>query len=135
MRLIVDTSVIISALIKDSLARRILLQLEAELLTIHFSAREIENHKREIIEVAGISNAEFDHILEKLMNFLITLDDQVVRERMVEAHKIMDHIDSFDTPCISAALAVNADIWSNDKHFEKQNKIKVWKTKDLEPFL
>jgi len=43
----------------------------------------------------------------------------------------MDKIDPDDTPFIAAALATNSDIWSDDKHFQKQNKIKVWKTEDL----
>ena len=135
MRLIVDTSVIISALIKDSLARRLLRHIPAELLTIPHSAQELENHKRELIEKLSVSKVEFDKIVENLMDRLIMLNDQVVLEKMKEARKIMDHIDPFDTPFISAALAVNADIWSNDTHFEKQNKIKVWKTKDLEYLL
>ena len=50
---------------------------------------------------------------------------------MDEAEKIMDHIDKDDTPFIAAALATNSIIWSDDKHFEKQNKIKILKTKDL----
>ena len=44
---------------------------------------------------------------------------------------IMDRIDKNDTPFIAAALAANLPIWSDDKHFEKQNKIKIFKTKDL----
>ena len=51
------------------------------------------------------------------------------------ASKIMDSIDPDDTPFIAAALATGADIWSDDKHFEQQNEIKVWKTKDLIQFL
>ena len=43
----------------------------------------------------------------------------------------MDKIDPDDTPFITAALATKSDIWSDDKHFEKQNKIRVKKTSDL----
>ena len=41
----------------------------------------------------------------------------------------MDKIDPDDTPFIALALAVENDgIWSDDKHFEQQNRIKIWKT-------
>ena len=62
---------------------------------------------------------------------IILIDDFIILERLEEASKIMDAIDPDDTPFIAAALATNSDIWSDDKHFEKQNKIKVWKTSDL----
>ena len=46
--------------------------------------------------------------------------------------KIMKDIDIDDAPILACALAIkNIGIWSEDKHFEKQNKIKVWKTKDI----
>ena len=61
--------------------------------------------------------------------------DSIVLSHMEEAAKIMDKIDPDDTKFIAAALATNSDIWSDDKHFEKQNKVKVWKTKDLIRFL
>ncbi|MBI4014875.1 MAG: hypothetical protein HY365_02890, partial [Candidatus Aenigmarchaeota archaeon] len=49
-----------------------------------------------------------------------------------EAKRIMDKIDPDDTPFIALALAVENDgIWSSDKHFERQNKIKIWKTETL----
>jgi len=50
---------------------------------------------------------------------------------MDEAKKIMDNIDKADAPFIAAALAVNSPIWSDDKHFQKQHKITVFKTEDL----
>ena len=69
--------------------------------------------------------------LEKLKQKLILLDDRIILAKMEEAGKIMDRIDQDDTPFIAAALATGSDIWSEDTHFEKQKKIKVWKTKDL----
>jgi len=49
----------------------------------------------------------------------------------VGGEKIMDKIDPDDTQFIAAALATNSDIWSDDTHFTKQNKVKVWTTKEL----
>jgi len=50
---------------------------------------------------------------------------------MSEAKKIMWDIDPKDTPFIVAALAIGADILSNNKHFKKQNKIKIWDTEEV----
>jgi len=44
----------------------------------------------------------------------------------------MDAFDPDDTPYIALALAVENDgIWSDDKHFKQQNRIRTWETKDL----
>ncbi|MBI4141956.1 hypothetical protein HY484_03470 [Candidatus Woesearchaeota archaeon] len=43
----------------------------------------------------------------------------------------MDSIDLNDAPFIAAALATQADIWSDDLHFQRQKRVRVWKTKDL----
>jgi predicted nucleic acid-binding protein len=51
---------------------------------------------------------------------------------MPEARKIMDKIDPSDTPFMALALAVENDgIWSDDRHFLRQRRVKTWKTKDL----
>jgi predicted nucleic acid-binding protein len=48
-----------------------------------------------------------------------------------EACKIMKDIGSDDILFIAAALAFNAIIWSDDKHFKKQNRIKILSTEEM----
>ncbi len=44
----------------------------------------------------------------------------------------MGKIDEKDTPFIALALSIENDgIWFNDKHFDMQKKIKVYKTIDI----
>jgi len=46
--------------------------------------------------------------------------------------EIIGKIDKKDIQFIALALAIkNNKIWSNDKHFEKQKKIQVYKTIDI----
>ena len=135
MRLIVDTNRIIAALIKDSVSKRIITHINKELLTIDFTEREIKKYETLILKKAKINSAELKMIFEKLKEKLIILDDKIILTKMEEAKEIMDNIDPDDTPFIAAALATKADIWSDDKHFDKQNKVKVWKTKDLMKFV
>ncbi len=46
--------------------------------------------------------------------------------------EIMGHIDKEDVTFIAAALSQgNAIIWSDDRHFEKQDKVITLKTRDL----
>jgi len=48
-----------------------------------------------------------------------------------EANEIMGNIDSDDVLFIATALAFNCPIWSEDKHFKQQDKVKVFTTKEL----
>ena len=51
---------------------------------------------------------------------------------MPEAKEIMDKIDKDDTKFIALALAVDNDgVWSDDRHFEMQTTIRIWKTSEL----
>ena len=53
-----------------------------------------------------------------------------------EAQKIMSPIDVKDSIFIAIALSThNEGIWSEDRHFEQQNRVKVWKTKDILKYL
>ena len=101
MRLIVDTNIIISALIKDSVTRYIITHIDAELITIGFSEKELIKHKTTILEKASINEIELRVILEKLKEKLRILDDFTIQKNMMEASKIMDRIDPNDTPFIT----------------------------------
>ena len=135
MRLVVDSNIIFSALIKDSLSRKLLTHLDAELYTINFSNQEIDKYKSEILKKAELNEAELELLLSKLKDRLINIEDGIVALKMEQADEIMKKIDPTDSPFLAAALAINADIWSDDKHFKKQDNIKVWKTQDLVRFL
>lgn len=131
MNLVVNSNRIIAALVKDSYSRKIILEGKLNLIAINTSEKEIKGYKPYILKKAKISEEQFNLISEKLKEKLTMLDDSVIENKMKEAKKIMDSIDREDTPFIAAALATSSGIWSDDKHFEKQNKIKIWKTKDL----
>ena len=131
MRIVVDTNRVIAALIKDSLSRFILTHGEAEFVTIWFGREELKKHRKEILEKAGISETDLELILDKLFQKMIILDDGVVAKYLPEAEKIIGKTDRADVPFIAAALATGADIWSEDRHFLKQKKIRVWKTAEL----
>lgn len=135
MKLIVNTNRIIAAIIKDSYSRKILLSLAAELIMINLSHQEIEKHKSEIKEKSNLTDNELDYLLIKFKEKLMLLDDGVIQKYMLEAKGIMEKIDANDVPFIAAALATDSDIWSDDLHFQRQKRIKIWRTKDLVPLV
>ena len=131
MRLVIDTNRVIAALIKDSFSRKIILHIDAELITIPLLKEEVMKYKEMILAKSGLNETSFDLILQKLYEKMAVLNEEIIKKYRKEAGEVMDRIDPDDTQFIAAALATHSDIWSDDLHFQKQTKIKVWKTKDL----
>ena len=131
MRLVVDTNRVIAALIKDSFSRKILLHIDAELITIPLLKEEVMKYKQYIITKSGLTESSFDIIFQKLYDHMAVLNEDIIKKYRDEAGAIMDKVDPDDTQFIAAALATNSDIWSDDPHFQRQKKIKILKTKDL----
>ena len=129
MKLVVNTNRIIAALIRNSTSRRILLSDKFEFLTVGVTKSEIEEHKQEIMEKAKVTEEEFNKIFSLMFSKIFVISDVTIESKMEEAKQIMDNIDPGDTPFIALALAVDNDgIWSDDKHFQQQNRIQIWKT-------
>lgn len=132
MRLVVDTNRIIAALVKDSASRKILLSDKTDFLTIEITKLEIEEHRQELLDKTRLTNEQLNLALSSLFSRVFVLSDIAVESKMDEAREIMDAIDPDDTPFIALASAVENDgIWSDDKHFQQQTRIRVWQTKDL----
>ena len=132
MRLVIDTSVLISSLIKDSVTREILLLPFMKFYLPEYALEEIEVHKTKISRLSGLSLDEIDIILNLLLENISITPVQAIQPFLAEAERIIGGIDPSDIPFVALALSIDNDgIWSSDKHFERIKQIKVWKTSDL----
>ncbi len=132
MRLIVETNILISSLIKDSKTREILLLPFMDFYLPEFALEEVEAHKTKISKLSGLSPDEIDFLLDLLLENISIVPAQTIRPYLKEAERIIGDIDPNDIPFVALALAVDNDgIWSNDKHFKKGKKLKIWKTPEL----
>jgi len=66
MKFVVDTNIVISVLIKDSLTRKLIFSPKLELFLPGFSLQEIEKYVKEIQNKSGMSKEEFDLLCQKL---------------------------------------------------------------------
>jgi len=79
-----------------------------------------------------MKESELDQALSMLFSHIQIISDLVIESRIPEARDVMDSIDPDDTLFIAAALAVeNNGIWSDDLHFQRQKKIRIFKTSHL----
>lgn len=136
MKLVIDTNVLISALLKNSVTREILLFPSLEFFLPEYALEEVEAHKGSISKRSGLSEEEIDVILSVLLENITIIPATEISPNVAKADNLIGHIDPFDIPFVALALSVDNDgIWSNDRHFENLEGIKVWKTFDLLNFI
>jgi len=132
MKLIIDTNVLISSLLKDSTTRQLLLNESFEFYLPEIVIIELKKYLIYIIQKSGITEDEIKNLLNALLENLKLVPFDEYEDQMDEAMEIMGKIDEKDTQFIALALSIKNDgIWSNDKHFDEQNKIQVYKTIDI----
>src|SRR3990167_2349888 len=131
MRLIADSSSIISALIKDSSSRKIINKSSLRFIIPEYIFTEIDEHKEDILSKSKMDRNKLDLMFSMIKEKVEIIPESEIKHRD-EAKEIMDKIDPDDTIFVALGLSIkNNGIWSDDKHFEKQDRIKVWKTEDL----
>jgi predicted nucleic acid-binding protein len=75
-------------------------------------------------------------LLDVLLASVQVVPAEEILKKHKEAERIMGKIDKDDVPFVAVALSFpNDGIWSEDKHFLKQKKVKVWQTRDLLRFV
>jgi predicted nucleic acid-binding protein len=132
MKVVLDANVFIAAFLKNSTVREILSSDKYEFYMPEYALEEIERHKDEILKKADISEEESVILENLLLQNIEIVPFEKIKEHIKKAEKIMGEIDLEDSPFIACALALRADgIWTFDKDFKKQDRIKTFSTGDL----
>ncbi|MBS3104968.1 PIN domain-containing protein [Candidatus Woesearchaeota archaeon] len=132
MKIILDVNAILSALIRDSTTRKIILNSQFDFYFPEPSLHKIRKYKDYILEKSGLTEDEYDKLMATLFKYIKLVPTEEIEKNWDEAKKIMEHIDPEDVVFIATALSIaDSVIWSDDRHFEKQDKVKVLKTEDI----
>jgi len=120
MIVVIDTNVIISALIKDSLTRKVIIESGLNFVYPEISLHELRKHKKTIVDKSGLPEKDIDKLLDKLLEYVVLIPTEVVKSHLDEAKIIIQKIDPNDVVFIAASLAFrDAVIWSDDRDFER----------------
>lgn len=134
MKIVVDSNVFISALIKDSLTREIIIKSNNIFLFPEFEFQEVYRYKEYILKKSGYSEIEFIKMVSMLLKNMKIISYEEICDYYGEAHRIMDKIDPDDIIFIAAALAFKALIWSDDAHFKMQDRVKTLTTEEIKNY-
>ena len=129
MRVVIDANVLISALIRDGVTRRLIFKSELYLVAPKFILVEVEKYKKEIQIKSKLTDEQVGVLLNGCISE-ITLVEDVDLVPFLRAAETLTAADN-DLLYLACALKVNADIWTNDKGFQNQNRVKIWTTEQL----
>lgn len=130
MRIVLDANIVIIALLGSRATVVILTSQNHKFYAPTKIIEEIKKCKQLICEKAEITEEEFELNLEALLKFITILEFIEYDVFMEQATELIGYRDIKDADYIACALAVCADfIWTNDKDFSVQERIK-FKTTD-----
>ena len=137
MKLVVDTNVVVSAMVRDSVTRRLLFHPALELFSPPHLFEELEEHKAEIMQKSGFTEIEFSDFISALAKIVFMVSEEAYKKHMRDVAEVI--ADPNDLQFAASAIVVNSlspcGIWSNDPHFTTREEeffnrfgIKIWTT-------
>ena len=130
MKLVIDTSSIISALIKNGISRRIIVSPAIKFITPDHTLKEISKYKEMICKKAKLTSNEFDILFTLLFEHITIMPKEEYKNSFDSAKQYIEDID--DVPFMALCLATKADgMWSDDAHFKRQKGLTIFRTKEL----
>ena len=136
MRLIIDTNRIISALLTKGWTREIIMSDAFDFFTLDYVMEELRTYKEYVLKKAHMNEKEFELLFTLIMETITIVPERKIKRYLKKAIDIMNDIDRDDAPILACAFAIpNEGIWTEDKDFDKQLHIKIWKTKELKMYL
>ena len=79
----------------------------------------------------GLERSELELLLSLLFEQIRIVPREEFEDGLEEARKYIGDQDSDDIPFLALAITLDADIWSDDNHFQKQDTVHIWKTHEL----
>jgi len=132
MNIIIDSNILFSALIKDSITRKIILEYDGFFLFPAFIFEEMEKHKEELFKKSGMNWMDFDRLLNLILKKVFIVSNKVLHPYRKEALEIIKDIDPDDVIFVACALAYpDSIIWSDDKRLKNQTKVRIMNTKEM----
>ncbi len=113
MKVVLDSNILFSALIKNSVTRKIILECEGYFLFPSYIFEELEKHKTELLAKSGLSLKQFNTILGLLLQKVFIVPSDVLLQYREEAYELVKNIDP------------------DDKRLKLQRKIQIINTAEM----
>jgi predicted nucleic acid-binding protein len=132
MKLVIDTNRIMAGLLKDSTSRKIILHDSFSFFAPDYIETELTKHRPYLMKKAKIPGPDFDLLMHTLLDRIVLVSFEDFEREYEHAMRIMEMIDENDSPFLAVGLALGiGSIWTEDRHFLRQDLLRVCSTRDL----
>lgn len=128
MILVIDANPFIAGFLRNSTSRRIILSDKVMLCSPDWLIDELDRNASELMEKFP-NKADFSGTRSMLLGFVKIVSFKEYSLYLDEASKLTKH--SKDIPYFALALSLNCPIWSDEKSFKQQSKVRVYSTSEL----
>src|SRR3989344_2915581 len=129
MELVVDANVLFAALLGRDKTMDLFFEDKLRLVSPSYLLDELEKNKHWLAEECGISQDEFDELVEKLLSRIQFFQLIAASEHKAKAEELAPH--TKDVTYFVLTLFLNCAIWSREKGFKKQSVVQVYATPEL----
>ncbi|MFA6049052.1 MAG: PIN domain-containing protein [Candidatus Micrarchaeia archaeon] len=129
MKLVADANVLFSALLRKGMTRRLWFHPEARLYAPEFLMQEAAGHQSELLKKYAGTREEVLRMLGLLARQVELVPDSKLLPYLPAATALSS--DSKDWLYLACALHVDAAIWTHDKEFQRQKRVKIKTTQEL----
>ncbi len=132
MDLVVDANVLFSFFSKEAFTRSFIVKASMHgnrLYTPEYCIEELETDKEKIKQFSKLDDKEFSLALSAIDSFVKTVKATEYQPIPAEAEELAPH--AKDVPYFALALKLDCGIWSNEKAFKGQTRVKVYNTGEL----
>ena len=129
MLLVVDGNELFSAIIAKGKTLNLFFDRRLGRVSPKFILKEFREHKSEIMKKSGLNEKDIFSFLILLTPKIEFFKTEDFNEFLKEAEEISPDPD--DAEYFALALKLNCAIWSEDKEFKRQSRVKIYSTSDL----
>ncbi len=129
MEITIDANIIFACLIKDSDTRKLFFSPEVELYAPTFMLVELKKYFPVIKKKSGLNDHDFSDLVTRILVQIDIINDAELKPFIPAASSLIN--DKKDWLYLACALYKNTSIWSNDKEFKNQNRIKILTTLEM----
>lgn len=129
MKVTVDANVMFSCLIREGATRSIWFNPAVTLHAPRYLLTEFMKHRQYLLRKYDGSEEEFNTLTANLASNVNWVADEDLAPYLPAAESLIE--DPKDWLYIACALREDTIVWSNDKGFRKQNRIKTKTTEEL----
>jgi len=129
MRLVVDTNVLISALLVRAKTYELIMLGNLELFVPEYSLEEIYHHKSELRKRMGVEEHEFLLALNIILSQTTVVSRSYYQQFEPKAKDVSP--DPTDFTFFALAFAMKLPIWTNETKLKNQKEVRIYNTREL----